>query len=535
MTTKVLGTLVVAFATSFMPGEALAVTCTVPGSHPTIQAAVNDGSCSTINVAPGTYPENVIIPRSLILNGAQAGNPVALRVSGGPLESTVKGVAISGNVPVFTIAAPGVTIDGFSVTNQTVVLGAAFGIGIKVSGSGALLTNNIIDTVNTPDPGSSGTAQAIYLEAGPDNVRILGNDLKNIHSNRSAKAVLIGDSSSTNPSVNILIQGNSMSNIISDARGAYGVQINNGNGSTANTGLEIRDNTIKTLNGGGWAHAIGLEGNTPGVMVVGNSISAVVDLTPTVFGQDAVAVWFEANPTFPTAKVNQNNFDVTIAAYGIAVQAALLGPVAGGSVDGTCNWWGDPNGPGPVGPGAGAKVSYNVTFTPWLSAPTPVGACIGGESTPGKATGGGQMEGDPVFALEDSVFFPIGTLLSVPALVPSVSNPNERATFGFVAKCCAASGNLQYNDHAADVQIKARSVDGLSISPAPDCPTPGGRHATITGMADVIRSTGTTSEPFTVEVDDCGEPGTADSFGIRTITYTNGPKQLVGGNIQIRE
>jgi hypothetical protein len=254
--------------------------------------------------------------------------------------------------------------------------------------------------------------------------------------------------------------------------------------------------------------------------------------------QDAIAVFFEANPSFSTAKVNQNNFDVTIAAYGIAVHPALIAAFPAGSVDGTCNWWDDPNGPGPVGPGLGARVSTNVDFTPWLTAPAPVGACVGGvPPTPGKATGGGQIEGDPVFSLTDSVFFPIGTLLSVPALVPSASDPNSRASFGFVAKCCAPSGNLQYNDHSMDVQIKARSVDGLFISsPGLACPTtPNSRHATITGMADVIRSTGTTVEPFTVEVDDCGEPGTADTFAIETTTYSNGPKTLIGGNIQIRE
>jgi len=52
-------------------------------------------------------------------------------------------------------------------------------------------------------------------------------------------------------------------------------------------------------------------------------------------------------------------------------------------------------------------------------------------------------------------------------------------------------------------------------------------------MASVIRSTGTTTEPFTVDVDDCGEPGTGDSFSIKTTTYSNGPSPLIGGNIQI--
>ena len=52
-------------------------------------------------------------------------------------------------------------------------------------------------------------------------------------------------------------------------------------------------------------------------------------------------------------------------------------------------------------------------------------------------------------------------------------------------------------------------------------------------MASVIRSTGSTTEPFTVDVDDCGEPGTMDTFGIKTTTYVNGPSPLLGGNIKI--
>jgi hypothetical protein len=35
--------------------------------------------------------------------------------------------------------------------------------------------------------------------------------------------------------------------------------------------------------------------------------------------------------------------------------------------DATCNWWGAANGPGPVGPGSGDKVTGNVTYTPWLT------------------------------------------------------------------------------------------------------------------------------------------------------------------------
>jgi hypothetical protein len=179
--------------------------------------------------------------------------------------------------------------------------------------------------------------------------------------------------------------------------------------------------------------------------------------------------------------------------------------------------------------GTGEEVVGDADFTPWLTAPAPGGPCFGGvPSTPGKVTGGGQIESDPVFS-------PLGDLLSLPALVPSLASPGSQATFGFVVRCCAPTGNLQYNDHEADVQIKAQSFDGLFISsPGNSCPaTPGSKHATFTGMAAVIRSTGTTTEPLTVEVDDCGEPGTADTFGIETTTYSNGPSTLVGGNIRI--
>jgi hypothetical protein len=48
-------------------------------------------------------------------------------------------------------------------------------------------------------------------------------------------------------------------------------------------------------------------------------------------------------------------------------------------VDATCNWWGAANGPGPVGPGSGDKVSTGVTFAPWLTSSSNLnGPCNGG-------------------------------------------------------------------------------------------------------------------------------------------------------------
>lgn len=347
--------------------KAAGPTCTVPGDYATIQGAVNDVGCTTINVLPGAYSETVAIGRTLTLNGAQAGNNnFGTRNSNPASESTVTGVTLTGNVAVFTITAANVTINGFTVKNA-VTAGAAMGITVSGLGSGASILNNIFDTITSPDPGGNGTAQAVYLTAGgPDSVNIENNEMKNVHSNRSAKGVLIGDNGGTNPSQNVQVKGNSIHDIISDTRGAYGVSVAN----VANvSGLEVRNNVIDNLTGlAGWAHAIGLEGDTPGVIVEGNSISDVIDLNPSPVN-DAIAVLFESNPSFATAEVHNNNFDGV--AYGIAVNPALTG----GSVDGACNWWGSASGPGPVGPGTGAGVTVNVVYTPWLTSFG--GSCVG--------------------------------------------------------------------------------------------------------------------------------------------------------------
>jgi hypothetical protein len=146
----------------------------------------------------------------------------------------------------------------------------------------------------------------------------------------------------------------------------------------------------------------------------------------------------------------------------------------------------------------------------------------------GKVTGGGQIQGDPVFSVD-------GVLLSVPGLLPSLADPKSQASFGFVVQAAGGTptGNLEYNDKPADVRIKATSISTLFITSGSCGPN---THATFTGTATVTRSTGTTNETFTVQVDDCGEPGTTDTFGISTTGgYSNGPSTLIGGNIQIHE
>ena len=58
-------------------GTVQAGSCDVPtGSHLTIQSAVDDVSCETINVAAGTFHENVAITRSIAIQGHGHGNTI---------------------------------------------------------------------------------------------------------------------------------------------------------------------------------------------------------------------------------------------------------------------------------------------------------------------------------------------------------------------------------------------------------------------------------------------------------------------------
>lgn len=370
-------------------GISNAAPCSVPsGAYPTIQSAAIDASCDPINVAPGVYNENVTVTHSCAINGAQAGNPVAGRTSAGPGESTVRGATTVGSSAAFAILAADVMIDGFTIQNDVNTLGAAFGVSINGLGNGAGIVNNIFDSIRTADTGGNGTAQAVYLTSGgADDVNIQDNEMKNIRSNRSAKGVLIGDNGGTNPSQNVQIKGNNIHDVTSDTRGGYGVSVAN----VPNvSGLKVVENTFNNIKGGGWVHAIGLEGDTPGVMVLNNDISGLVDATPTM-PADEIAVWFEANPSFGSAQVHNNNFNILSSQFGIAVHPSL----SGGSVNGTCNWWNSPNGPTAASNpgGTGAMVSPNVTYNPWLIAPAPGGSCFGGNvpATAAQCKSGGWM------------------------------------------------------------------------------------------------------------------------------------------------
>jgi hypothetical protein len=525
-----------------------AAVCNVPsGSYPMIQDAVNDTNCSTINVAPGTYMESVTIARPLTLLGPNTG--VSWSGTRGP-EAVVTSAATTFNLT----NGQNVTIDGFTINGD-------FGVYVSGSTTGTVIQNNII----------TGVSRALTLDSPGSAASVLNNDLLS-----NVRSLHVSGGPYTNLKVNgdrfsgaaaspgIFFSGalaNSISGfefknnqVLHYANIASNISAGTVSGNTfdvnapgaLNLQIDLHDSTVlnNTFDGNGTTACLQLFGSQFGLVpsdhvnVYGNSFSGCnvygIQLSPDIHHIYITNNVISTNSEGVNTRDVPPPWDVTGKEIHINFNNitgnALFGVRNGemGTLDAQCNWWGDSSGPGPVGPGSGDRVSINVDFTPWLIAPAPGGKCLGGApSTPGKVTGGGQIEGDPVFSVG-------GVLLSLPALVPSLTDPQSAANFGFVVQAQSSgtpNGNLEYNDKGADVRIKATSISGLFIVAGTCGPN---THATFTGMAQVIRSTATTTESFTVEVDDCGQPGTADTFGISTATYSNGPRNLVGGNIKIQ-
>jgi len=150
-------------------------------------------------------------------------------------------------------------------------------------------------------------------------------------------------------------------------------------------------------------------------------------------------------------------------------------------------------------------------------------------STPGKVTGGGFIQPD-------------GTMTPATLLIQSGINASvgDKATFGFGVQFAAGdsnpTGNLQYDDHAANVTITAVSFTLLNIGGGVCGPN---THAKIRGSATVTGPSGPSTQDFEVEVDDCGGPSSVppDTFKITTTGPTSymamGP--ILGGNITIHK
>ncbi|BDE07441.1 hypothetical protein WPS_27170 [Vulcanimicrobium alpinum] len=324
---------------------------------------MNVAACTTVNVAAGTYAENVIIAHALVLKGAQAG--VDARSTRGA-ESTING----GAGAAITVNADNVTVDGFTLGGPVSQGSAA--IVMMGANSGETIQNTI---VNNPGRAASfNTSATIFRQ------------------NRVVNGTTSGDGfqANTSPVHDVTLANNAFGGATAAAYNAD-ITIIEGNKNIVVTGnSSTRDGTLvalfktdgalvsgNTVVGDPSSSAIYVGGADTNVTVSGNVVSGAGSAVnvANAFGDGAN---LNVRITRNTLKGNVNGVKVgQTAVTGSSVVVANRNILTGNStagvnnlssiqVDATCNWWGAKDGPGPIGPGSGDKVTANVTFSPWL-------------------------------------------------------------------------------------------------------------------------------------------------------------------------
>lgn len=119
---------VAAMVLFLVPVTGLAAVCNVPsGSHPTIQAAVDDASCTEVMIAAGSFAESVAIERSLVVLGNSSTTTTIegrFLVTGSTTEVAISDLRIDTAAPsaagCFSLALD--VSDGAEVTGNNIVV-----------------------------------------------------------------------------------------------------------------------------------------------------------------------------------------------------------------------------------------------------------------------------------------------------------------------------------------------------------------------------------------------------------------------------
>lgn len=427
-----------------------AATLNVPsGPYPTIQAAVDAAvPGDTINVAAGTYHEQVIIDKAVSVLGAGAATTF--------IDGTGVTPVLPGLVNI-TNETGAVTLDGFTIRNapasgvtritiwakqadegpvysssmtitHNILVGSGhlvsyndYGLYSKYNKSNLVFSYNDVSNFGgnaflfelhtgpaeishntiTVDPGCGSTAffSMSYKDGYANNNNVTGKQW--LHDNTinangesaitiaSAAGFAAYNDNTYGAYTNVEITDNVITNV-GDAKKGIQLEVDGDNGGFVNPLITGNAISAKDLNPGpGLSRGIRLLGDVTGAQILDNVITGFYwgIYQSGTFGQ----------PIYPTNTQISTNV-ITGGTYGIDIAGGTatihLNSIVGNTlfgvnnqtvatIDATCNWWGAANGPGPVGPGSGDKVSTNVTFAPWQISPG--GACLGGNVPTDKA------------------------------------------------------------------------------------------------------------------------------------------------------
>jgi parallel beta-helix repeat protein len=223
---------------------------TVVAYSDTIQGAIDAASAGdTVNVAAGTYNENLVISKQLTLNGAQHGVTAVGRTGD---ESIIN--AANPSVYVVEITAGGVTLDGFTITgmanageNQAAVITQGVDNCVITNN---ILTDNYKDAINLFSTGgnySDSNTVSNNVINGPAGYATFGIKIKGSHNTISGNKVYNTDtpihiwsydaSETASPDYNV-ISGNTIGKGAGTAAYKWGVNIKTGHYNT------VTNNTI---------------------------------------------------------------------------------------------------------------------------------------------------------------------------------------------------------------------------------------------------------------------------------------------------
>lgn len=355
----------------------------------TIQTAVTVSlSGDTIHVAAGTYtePAPITVSISLTFLGAQANVDARTRVG----TESILDCSVSGGQTFFYITGSNVTINGFTVENETSATNFGYAIllrpgtsqnqilnniiqnnlvGLGLAGSNVTIKQNLFKNNNAPGAASGDAIYTDQFVAGGSVSNVLIDS--NAFTGNNDAGLDVSDTDPVHPDTNFTISNNSFD---SNGRGVLLFDTQ----SSSITGNTITNSTLAS-------GAIRLDGNNVGLTITGNTLK-----TGAAWGV-GISNFFgpEGSGSNANIAVNENN----ITGFAVAglfidqVDAPTSGeyqPAYTGVLNATCNWWGSNTGPkNPANPGgtgdavvAASSGNDSVNFTPWLLGPAPGGSCM---------------------------------------------------------------------------------------------------------------------------------------------------------------
>jgi hypothetical protein len=377
--------------------------CSVPGDYSVIQDAVNDVGCTTINVAAGTYTENITITRALTLNGAQVG--VDARGRSASESIIMPAVATS---PSITIAFNGtLTINGFSFSggptgssgviftsvgpnNSMQIINNRFSnypsaaVWLNRGGSDITIDKNVMDGSSIS---SASTAQAIFLN-GPQSYAGINVTNNNIINNTNRYGLFVDGTHNVGESASraALISGNLFDknlqgmNLGSRSFGSNAAPVLGAYAGTISSNI-FSNNAFDGVQGGVQHTLITLNRfqnngrNGVGLTSFGNlgvdRGGQNSDITCNLFsrngftnaGSGVSLSSTQVAGSIATNKINNNNF--------AGNNATGLTYPGTETVDATSNWWGSPTGPtiasNPGGTGDTINNTSGVNYSSFLT------------------------------------------------------------------------------------------------------------------------------------------------------------------------